>query len=224
MRTVPDLSVLKRIAMFSAMSDEKLEALRRFMRYRSFGRHDVILSPGEPADGVYVLLTGRAKVVLEDSRGNRMTASLIEPNEFFGETGVLDEGPRSAGVQALEPCETLFVRKAAFLECIDGNFAAAMLILRTVLSRMRVAERKMACLGLMDVYARVARLLVESAEEVDGEWIVHTGAEEIAATVAASREMVSRVVKKMKDDGLVRRKRRKTVLLDRLSMSAACPA
>ena len=223
MRTVPDPSVLKRIAMFSAMSDEKLETLRRSMRHLSFGRHAVILSPGEPADGVYVLLTGRAKVVLEDGRGNRMTASLIEPNEFFGEIGVLDEGLRSAGVQALEPCETLFVRKAAFLECIDGNFTAAMLMLRSFVTRMRLAERKMLSLGFMDVYARVARLFVESAEEVDGEWIVDTGAEEIARTVAASREMVSRVVKKMKDDGLVRKERRKTVILDRLSMSAACP-
>jgi predicted transcriptional regulator len=46
---------------------------------------------------------------------------------------------------------------------------------------------------------------------------------EIARTVAASREMVSRVVKKLTDDGLVRKERRKTVILDRLSMSAVCP-
>lgn len=221
--TVLDLTVLKRIAMFSQISDEKLETLRRFMRRRSYDRHATILSPGEPADGVYILLAGRAKVVLEDGRGNVMTAALIEPNEFFGEMGVLDEGPRSAGVQALEPCEALFVRKAAFLESMEGNFAAAMLIVRAVVARLRVAERKMASLGLMDVYGRVARLFIESAEEVDGEWIVDTGSEEIARTVAASREMVSRVLKKMKADGLVRKERRKTVILDRLSMSAACP-
>lgn len=221
--TVPDLSVLKRITMFSAMSDERLLTLRRFARRRSYGRHAIILSPGEAADGVYVLLAGRAKMVLEDGRGNHMTASLVEPNEFFGEMGVFDEGLRSAGVQALEPCEALFVRKAAFLECMDGNFAAAMLMLRAIMARLRVAERKMASLGFMDVYARVARLFVDSAEEVNGEWIVDTGAEEIARTVAASREMVSRVVKRMRDDGLVRKERRKTVILDRLSMSAACP-
>jgi CRP/FNR family transcriptional regulator, cyclic AMP receptor protein len=221
--TVPDLSVLKHIAMFSALSDEKLGTLRRFMRQRSYHRHATILSPGEPADGVYVLLAGRAKVVLEDGRGNQMTASMIEPNEFFGEMGVFDEGPRLSGVQTLEPCTALFIRKAAFLECMNGNFAVAMLMVQSVMARLRVAERKMASLGLMDVYGRVARLFMESAEEVDGEWIVDTGSEEIARTVAASREMVSRVVKKMKNDGLVRKERRRTVILDRLSMSAACP-
>ena len=220
--TVPELSVLKRVAMFAAMSDEKLQTLRRSVHRRSYHRHAVILSPGEVADGVYVLVAGRAKMVLEDGRGNHMTASLIEPNEVFGEMGVFDEGPRSAGVQALEPCEVLFVRKAALLDCMDGNFAAAMLVVRAVVTRLRVAERKMASLGFLNVYSRVARLLVDSAEEVDGEWIVHTGAEEIARTVAASREMVSRVVKKMKDDGLVRKERRRTVILDRPSMSAAC--
>ena len=152
--TVPDLTVLKQIAVFSAMSDEKLETLRGCMRHRSYDRHATILGPGEPADGVYILLAGRAKAVLEDSRGNRMTASLIEPNEFFGEMGVLDEGPRSAGVQALEPCTTLFIRKAAFLACMDGNFEVAMLIVRAVVARLRVAERKRASLGLTDVYRR----------------------------------------------------------------------
>jgi CRP/FNR family cyclic AMP-dependent transcriptional regulator len=221
--TVPELSVLKRVTMLSALSDEQLETLRRFMRCRSYGRNAVILSPGETADGVYVLLSGRAKVVLEDGRGNQMTVSVLEPNEFFGEMGVLDEGPRSAGAQALEACTTLFMSKAAFLQGIDGNFAAAMLLVRAVVARLRVAERKMASLGLTTVYSRVARLLVESAQEINGEWIVHTGSEEIARTVAASREMVSRVVKKMREDGLVRRDRRRTVILDRLSMSAACP-
>ena len=221
--TVPQLSVLKRVAMFSALSDEQLETLRRFMRCRSYGRNAVIVSPGDAADGVYVLLSGRAKVVLENGRGNQMTVSVLEPNEFFGEMGVLDDGPRSTGAQALERCTTLFISKAAFLQSIDGNFAAAMLLVRAVVARLRVAERKMASIGLMDVYSRVARLLVESAEEIDGEWIVHTGSEEIARSVAASREMVSRVVKKMREDGLVRRDRRRTVILDRLSMSAACP-
>ena len=97
-----------------------------------------------------------------------------------------------------------------------------MLIVRSVEAQLRKAQRKIASLGLVDVYGRVARLFVESARQVDGQWLVDTGAEEIALTVAASREMVSRVVKDMRKQGLVRKHKRKTVIVDWHSMAAVC--
>ena len=65
---------------------------------------------------------------------------------------------------------------------------------------------------------RVARLLLDTAHPVAGEWVVDIGAEEIARTVGASREMVSRVVKQMIEAGLLRRDKRKIVVLDRSSL------
>jgi CRP/FNR family cyclic AMP-dependent transcriptional regulator len=111
--------------------------------------------------------------------------------------------------------------KQAFLDCIEGSFDAAMAILRTALVRLRRADRKIAALGLLDVYSRVARLLVESAEEIDGQWIVGVGSEEIARSVAASREMVSRVVKKMRGEGLVCSDKRRVVILNLARMSGS---
>ena len=111
--------------------------------------------------------------------------------------------------------------KRAFLDCIEGSFEVAIAMLRTTLERLSRADRKIATLGLLDVHGRVARLLVESAEQIDGQWIVSVGSEEIARSVAASREMVSRVVKKMAGAGLVRRHKRKMMILDLARMTGA---
>ena len=77
-------------------------------------------------------------------------------------------------------------------------------------------------LALIDVYGRVARLLLDMAEEVDGKWVVPHAPpkQEIARMIGASREMVSRVVKDLQEKGLIRAERRKILLLDRQSMTA----
>ena len=214
---------LDQIEPFSLLSDEKIQILRRAARHRRYERGCTILPSGNCPTGVYVLLAGRAKAVIEDAQGRAMTLSVIKTNELFGSIGLYDEGVRWTAVKALHACEALHIPRPVFLECIDGNYAAALVILRLAETRLHNAELKVARLGLLDVYERVARLFIESAEQVTGQWIVETGAEEIARTVAASREMVSRVVKNMRQKGLVRRDKRRTVILDWQSMSAACP-
>jgi hypothetical protein len=78
----------------------------------------------------------------------------------------------------------------------------------------------MANLALTDVYGRVAQVLVESGREVDGEWHVDVGSEQIAAMVGASREMVSRVIKCMIEKRLLRRYKRKLIVLERETLAA----
>jgi CRP/FNR family cyclic AMP-dependent transcriptional regulator len=214
-----DVATLKRVPVLAAVDDHKLARLARTCRHRRYDRGCIILQVGEAADGVYVMLAGRAKMVLEDDAGRQMTLGLLEANDIFGQADVFDASRCAAGVKALTTCETLYMPKRAFLDCIEGSFDAAIAMLRTTLARLNTADRKIATLGLLDVHARVARLLVESAEDVDGQWIVSVGSEEIARSVAASREMVSRVVKKMAAAGMLRRDKRRTMILDRALMT-----
>jgi CRP/FNR family cyclic AMP-dependent transcriptional regulator len=85
-------------------------------------------------------------------------------HEFFGEMGLLDDQPRSANVETLEPCEMLRLSKAGFVTCMKDNFDLAMRIIRNLVKRLRDADRKIESLALIDVYGRVARLLIDLAE------------------------------------------------------------
>ena len=212
---------LKQVSMFAALGDVKVERLARVCRHRHFERASTIVNPGQAADGVYVLLAGRAKVVIEDADGRQMTLGMFEAHELFGEMSLFGEREWVAGVRAHTPCEALYIPKWAFLECIEGNFDAAIFMLRASLARLRKADRKIESLGLLDVYTRVARFLVEAAEEVNGEQVVTAGMKEIASSVAASREMVNRVMNKMKSKGLLRRENRNPVIVGKALMMGA---
>ena len=215
----PNLHVLKTVPLFSLFSDKELAALLPALQHRSYARNACILRAGDLTDALYIILSGRARVLIDDGEGREVILNLLGPNEFFGEMSLIDEQPRSASVEALDACEILYISKSAFMGCLKGNFDAAMLMLRSVVARLREADRKIASLALMDVYGRVARLLMENAREIDGRWIVEPGSEQISRMVGASREMVSRVLKDLREKGLIVRDKRKIVVLDRESMA-----
>jgi CRP/FNR family cyclic AMP-dependent transcriptional regulator len=212
-------NVLRSFPLFSALTDSQFGTLLAALQHRSFPARTRIIHAGENADGLYVLISGRVKVIFHDGDGRELIAASVGPNEFFGEVGLLDGRSRAASVDATEACETLYVPRKVLLDCVEHNAAAAMSMLRTVTDRLDDAYRKMAGLALSDVYGRVARALLDTGREVDGEWMVDIGSEQVAAMVGASREMVSRVVKDMIAKGLVRRLKRKLIVIDRLSLA-----
>lgn len=216
-----NLNVLKNVPLFSSFSDQQLTVLLPAVQHRRFPRGSYVIRAGEETDALYIILAGRAKVLIPDDDGNEVILSMIGPNEFFGEMGLLDDQPRSASVETLEACEMLRITRIAFLNCLKDNFDAALVIIRNLVKRLREADRKIESLALIDVYGRVARLLIEMAKPVDGQWIIEKAPpkQEIARMIGASREMVSRVVKDLHDKGVIRADKRKIYVLDRESMS-----
>lgn len=214
-RLVCNPSVLRSLGLFSSLSDAQFGAVLQSIQHRSYAARARIISAGENADALYVIISGRVRVLFDDGEGHELIAATIGPSEFFGEVGLIDGRPRAAHVEAEEACEVLLVPRNVLLECVEHNAHAAMSMLRTVVERLDEAHRKMAALGLMDVYGRVARVLLDTCREVEGLLLVEVGSEKIAAMVGASREMVSRVVKDMIGKGVVRRHKRKLIVLDR---------
>jgi CRP/FNR family cyclic AMP-dependent transcriptional regulator len=212
--------ILKSVPLFSSFTDSQLGQLLSCVQHRSYPRNAFILRAGEETDALYIILSGRVKVLIPDEEGHEVILSVIGPHEFFGEMGLLDELPRSASVETLESCDMLRLSKAGFTGILKDNFELAMLIMRNLVRRLREADRKIESLALIDVYGRVARLLIDLAENMDGKWIVERAPpkQEIARMIGASREMVSRVVKDLQKKGLIRAEKRRIHVLDKQSM------
>jgi CRP/FNR family cyclic AMP-dependent transcriptional regulator len=203
------------------MSEEQLRVLQPCLQQRSYPRNSFILRAGEETDALYIILSGRAKVLIPDDQGREVILATLGPNEFFGEMGLFDDQSRSASVETLEACQMLRFSKSGFMACLKDNFDLAMIIINNLVKRLREADRKIESLALIDVYGRVARLLLDQAEEIDGNWIVRSAPpkQEIARMIGASREMVSRVVKDLQLRGYIRAEKRKIFLLDKISMT-----
>ena len=218
-RIIDTAAALKSVPLFSTLSDSELAAMLPYTQHRTYPPRTCIVRAGELADGLHIVLSGRARLQLDDGNGHEIIVAEYGAGEFFSEIGLIDASPRLAHVHAQQACEVVFIPRKAVLEWLQRDPATTLWLLSTVLQRLGEAYRKIGNLALVDVYGRVARVLLEAGREVKGEWMVEPGSEQIAAMVGASREMVSRVVKNMINQGIVRRYRRKLIVLDRTALA-----
>lgn len=218
---VPNPQILKTVPLLSSFTDQQIATLASCVQHRSYPRGALILRAGEETDALYIILSGRVKVLIPDEEGREVILTLMGAQDFVGEMGLLDDLPSSATVETLEPCEMLRIPRMAFLSCLENNGEVAMQVLRNLVKRLRDADRKIESLALIDVYGRVARLIIDMAEQVDGYWVVQRAPakQEIARMIGASREMVSRVIKDLQEKNLIRTDKRKIIVLDRQSMA-----
>ena len=196
-----------------ALSPEELRAMTAHAVTRAFPRNAVVLNEGDRTDSLYIILEGRVKVYVSDDDGRDVVLATQGPGEYFGEL-VLDEGPRSASVMTLEPSRFLVVPLKDFRDFVVNNPAFALSLIEKLIARVRSLTESVKSLALMDVYGRVARLLLELAEESSGTLVIsqRLTQQDIASRIGASREMVSRILKDLSTGGYLTQSRTGIVL------------
>src|SRR3989304_3100763 len=197
--------LLRNVPLFAALPESQLQLLTRVVGRKSYPRNSTVMAAGDPTDALYIVISGRLKGMMSDDEGREVILAILSQGEFFGEMGLIDEAPRSATVIAIEPCELLTINKMDFKKCLQENFEICTGVLKGLVKRLREADRKIGSLALMDVYGRVARLLMEMAETVDGQKVVtkKLPKQDIAKMIGASREMVSRGMKDLQMGGYI---------------------
>ena len=181
---------------------------------RSFPKGAIIVNEGDDTDSLYVVLSGRARVFVSDADGREAQLNHIGAGEYFGEV-TLDGGPRSASVMATEECRCAVIKRAELNAFVTKNPAFALHLVQKLASRVRALTENVRSLALMDVYGRVARLLLELAEERDGRQVIEETLtqKDIASRVGCSREMISRIFTDLTAGGYVCKEAGKLILL-----------
>jgi CRP/FNR family cyclic AMP-dependent transcriptional regulator len=213
--------LLRNVPLFSQLPEGQLALLTKVVTRKTFPRSTTIINAGDPTDALYIVISGRLKVMMSDDEGREVILAILGQGEFFGEMGLVDDAPRSATVIGIEPCELLVMSKADFKKCLAENFDICTGVMRGLVKRLRDADKKIGSLALMDVYGRVARLLLEMSETIDGQKVVtkKLPKQDIAKMIGASREMVSRVMKDLQTGGYIEVKAGAIFLRDNILMA-----
>jgi CRP-like cAMP-binding protein len=214
--TTQTADFLATIPLFSGLPEEELERFAELTRERSYPKGSVILFQDDPGDSLFVLRAGRVKVVLIGEDGREVILGVLEPGAHFGELALIDDQPRSAHVIAMEDAQLLVLRREDFKRRVEANPTVAWALLTELSRRLRRADVKIGGLVLLDVPGRIARLLLDLADESGSEQIEKPLTHQtIAQMIGASRETVSRAMKDFQDAGLIRVERRRISIGDR---------
>ena len=206
MTMLSSLDLIRRVPLFSMLTESQAIAVADAVVKRRFKRGEVIVEQGKKSNALFILLNGRARVLTADSRGREVILATLQPGDHIGEMSLIDNEPHSATVRAEVQTDVLMLGRIEFARCLPENSSMAYAVMRGLVQRLRHADRKIESLALMDVYGRVARALLEFATETgDGEMLIREkiSRQDIAKMVGASREMVSRVMKDLEERGFV---------------------
>jgi CRP/FNR family cyclic AMP-dependent transcriptional regulator len=205
MAMLSNLDLIRRVPLFSLLTGEQAQAIAEGVVKRRYRRAEVIVEQGTKSNALFILLTGRARVVTADQRGREVILAVLQPGDYLGEMSLIDNEPHSATVRAEVQTDALVLGRAEFARCLPENSSLSYAVMRGLVARLRSADRQIESLALLDVYGRVARALLDMSEDgADFKMIRNkVSRQDLAKVVGASREMVSRVMKDLEERGFI---------------------
>ena len=210
--------LLRTIPLFAEIPESALASLVGLTSRRRFAKDKVVFFENEEGDSLFMIREGRIKVTILGDDGREIILTVLGPGDFFGEMALLDNEPRSATAIAVEDSELLSLQRSDFQSALHENAAITGALIRVLSDRLRKANHQISTLALLDVYGRVARLLLEIAREEgkrlrDGRMAFRRPThQEIAHRIGTTRETVTRMLKDLERQELIRVEGREIVL------------
>jgi len=211
-----DREILRKIPIFSSLSDVEIARLAQVTSLRLCRKDEVVFYEDEEGDFFFVIVSGRVKVTLlgipdrfTRGYGREVLLSGLGPGDFFGEMALVDNEPRSATAIAIEPTELLCIHRSDFQRVLTNYRGFVTGLLRSLTARLRRANHQIATLVILDGYGRTARAILDMARErgkrrKDGSLVVKwSGAKEVATNVGTTTTTVNRMLKDLEKQGMI---------------------
>jgi len=202
-------ATIARAPLFTALPLSAIEDLTQRVSVRRVSVQTSIVSQDEPGDSMFVIMTGRVKVVIFGENGREVTLSILRPGDSFGEMSLFDGEDRSANCIAVEPTVLLVLSREDLLRHLANHPRTALNLLGEMARRLRRADENIAQLALCDVNERLIHRLVslakeEGTESPDGVLVRRRPTQqELANMIGSCRETISRVFNQLARDGLI---------------------
>ena len=206
MSMLTNLDLIRRVPLFAMLTPHQLASLTTAVSKRHFKRGEVIVKQGAKSDFFYIILAGRARVLMTDGKSREVILASLQQGDYIGEMSMIDNQPHSASVEAEVQTDVLILGRDEFNYCLNGNPAMAEALMQGLVKRLRSADEHIGSLAMLGVYDRVAKVLLGCAvSDGDHKMVIREkiSRQNIAKMVGASREMVSRVMRDLEDQGFI---------------------
>ena len=131
------VNFLRGVHLFSGLTDTYLQQIAEYCVPRSYKKDETIIKQGAPGVGLFIISSGKVKIVKELFRGEKLEIATHGPGDFFGEIAVLDNAARSASVIAVEETECLVITAWDFKARMKAHPEIALELLPVVVQRFR---------------------------------------------------------------------------------------
>jgi CRP/FNR family cyclic AMP-dependent transcriptional regulator len=215
-----EMRLLSMVDILEPLSDEEMEDLARRTPDTFLEQDDILYTPKEGTERLFILKKGRVQVYEIDGDGDEITLSVIEDGNVFGEMALTGQSLEGLYVRALTPSTVVSLRREDVEDLIRKNPEVGLRLVRDLAERLHVAESRYADVVGKDVPARLATqilTLVDSEGVVSSESLripTHYTHDQLASMIGCKRVAVTRAFRKLEEGGAVALIRRHIVVKD----------
>jgi CRP-like cAMP-binding protein len=204
-----------------------LEGIARRCVIRTVPERTLLFRQGAPCDGLYVVVRGRIRIYRANRDGREQVIHEQGPGKSLAEVPLFDAGPCPANARAEEPTELIFLPRTDFELLYRSEPAVADAVIRELGRRLRGMVGLVEKISLRDVPSRVGLTLLEFAHAAGGgdasrPFDLPRTQAELADTLAATRESVSRALRALRDEGLIEQKGARVRIPDPDALESRC--
>lgn len=216
MQHVAKAEILRGSLIFSSLSESELAELSEIAVERRFQPGEFVFWDGDPPDWFYMVAEGTVKVLKHSSSGKEFLIAFFGPGEMFGEVAVFENKPYPASAQAMADMRVLAIKRQDFLSFLAHRPEVSLRIMSVLGARLRDAQGRLRDLAGERVEQRLVRTLLMLSSKL-GPSLPFTR-QEIADMAGTTTETTIRVMSRLKDRGIIRSARGKTIVLDDIKL------
>ena len=214
------MECLRSVPFFNDIEEGELAKIVRVGVRKKYKKGSIILLESESGAALFVIISGKVKIVRTDDDGREVILSILGENDFFGEMSILDGLARSASVIAITKTDLFMIHRRDFLKLLQDYPAVAIALLKELTMRLRKADSQIKSLSLKDAAGRVANVILQLADDIGK---IRRGRVEIdelplqqdlANMAGTSRETISRMVHMFIKKGYIELQGNKLIIND----------
>jgi CRP-like cAMP-binding protein len=204
---------LRSLVYFDQLDSPAVEQLAGQLVRRTYPAGALIFMEGELASGMWMIEAGRVKVYKLSPEGGEHVLHLLGEGDTFNDIAALDRGRNPANAAALGDLVVWFLPSDALEAAILADQNLALRVIRVLAARVRFLVGQIESLALYSVVVRLARFLIDQAENpsLSGPGVTRIA---IAAHLATTPQTISNALRALEDAGAIQFDRHQIVIVD----------
>jgi CRP/FNR family cyclic AMP-dependent transcriptional regulator len=211
--TAPSARELSAIPLLASLTPRELERAAQLFAVRTYQKNAIVATEGDRLEMLNVILAGNVQAFWRDEDGQQVKLGIDGPGDHFADVTLGGE-PALVSHIALADLRVASIRMMDLKQLLRRHPQVAVVLLMDIVARLRRLVQRTKTLTMVDVYGRVVKVLLASSVETDGKRVsARLTHAEIGQQVAATREMVGRVLRELARGGYIRSERGRITIL-----------
>lgn len=201
---------LRSLPLFSELSIEQLRTVTSFSKIKMFKKNDFLFHEGDYYIGFFILLKGSVKVYKITAVGRESVIHIVKPLSAFADIPLFDGSNYPANAQSLEESLLIFIPKEGFLKLIEENPDISLKMLSGFAKRLKSLVNQVEDITSKEIPNRLAKYILKElnssgTEKLPEPFVKLTVPKStIAAYLGTITETLSRSLKKLQNEGIIR--------------------